>query len=67
MLDAKKNIDSQHMKDSLREFLYINNIDKNAIKASSKYKATATMTNGIITAINIEDPEAAQSVPGTKV
>ena len=36
-------------------------------KASSKYKATATMTNGIITAINIEDPEAAQSVPGTKV
>ena len=41
--------------------------DKNAIKASSKYKATATMTNGIITAINIEDPEAAQSVPGTKV
>ena len=32
--------------------------DKSAIKASSKYKATATMTNGIITAINIEDPEA---------
>lgn len=29
----KKNIDSKHMKDSLREFLYINNIDKNAIKA----------------------------------
>jgi hypothetical protein len=28
--------------------------DKSAIKASSKYKATATMTNGIITAINIE-------------
>ena len=32
--------------------------DKSAIKASSKYEATATMTNGIITAINIEDPEA---------
>ena len=29
---CKKNIDSKHMKDSLREFLYINNIDKNAIK-----------------------------------
>ena len=28
--------------------------DKNAIKASSKYKATATMTNGIITEINIK-------------
>ena len=30
---CKKNIDSQHMKDSLKEFLHINNIDKNAIKA----------------------------------
>ena len=30
---CKKNIDSKHMKDSLREFLHINNIDKNAIKA----------------------------------
>lgn len=30
---CKKNIDSKHMKDSLREFLHINNIDKNSIKA----------------------------------
>ena len=29
----QKNIDSKHMKDSLREFLHINNIDKNSIKA----------------------------------
>ncbi|MBU5336117.1 cobalt-precorrin 5A hydrolase [Intestinibacter bartlettii] len=30
---CKKNIDSQHMKESLKEFLQINNIDINSIKA----------------------------------
>ena len=59
--------DSLVTKDQLSSAVKYNVTDKNAIKASSKYKATATMTNGIITAINIEDPEAAQSVPPTKI
>ncbi len=46
--------DSLVTKDQLSSAVKYNVTDKSAIKASSKYKATATMTNGIITAINIE-------------